>query len=119
MFHSRIKIGLITVVRAEHLGNDLLSGEGGEGERLDELLGGAGHDDLRLHATFLQQPEDLSCLVRRDTASNAECNLHSCLDERSGKANQGWWLGSGSRNKPLTPNHQHLAFKLLLRCRAT
>ena len=65
--------------RCEHAGDNFFSGKGGEGKRLDELLGGAGHDDLHTDATILQQANDFGCLVSCDAASDAQSDLHGFL----------------------------------------
>ncbi len=71
-----IDVGLVFLAGREHAGNDFFSGERGEGKRLDELLGGAGHDDLHADATVLQQTQNFSCFVRCDSAGDAEGDLH-------------------------------------------
>ena len=76
VFDGGIEVGFMLLAGSEHAGDDFFSGERGEGKRSYEFLGGAGHDDLHLDAAVLHQAYDLRSLVRRDSASNAERNLH-------------------------------------------
>ena len=62
--------------RAEHIGDDFFSGERCKGERTNKFLRGASHDDLHANAAVLQQAHNFCRLVGRDSAGNAESNLH-------------------------------------------
>ena len=75
MLNRRVDVGLL-VAGSEHVGNNLLSGEGCEGERPDEFLSGVGHDDLYADAPILQHAHNFSRLVRRNPAADAEGNFH-------------------------------------------
>ena len=76
MLDGGINIRLVFLAGREHASNDFLSGERSECEGLDELLGGVGHDDLHANATVLQQTQHFRCFVRRDSAGDAEGDLH-------------------------------------------
>src|ERR1019366_6451980 len=56
---------------APHGGDDLVAGERREGERLDKLLRGAGHDDAHLGAVLLEFADEFGCLVGSDPAADA------------------------------------------------
>src|SRR5712691_3404098 len=66
----------------EHSCNHFLAGERSEGERANELLGGAGHDDLHANAAVLQEPYNLGCFVSGDSAGDSESNLHMFTRQR-------------------------------------
>ena len=74
-----VDVGLMLFAGREHAGDDFFSGESGEGERADELLGGAGHDDLHADAAVLQQADDFRGLISCDSAGDAESDLHGIL----------------------------------------
>src|SRR6202034_2002132 len=61
----------------EHFGDDLLSGEGGEGKRRDEFLGGAGHHDLHVELFLLQAANEFRRFVSSHSASDTEGNFHN------------------------------------------
>ena len=65
------------IFRSEQVGDDFFSGESGEGERTNELLGGAGHDDLHADAAVLEQADDLRRLVGCNATGDAESDFHS------------------------------------------
>ena len=74
-----IDVGRMLLAGSEHAGDDFFSGERGEGEGANELLGGAGHDDLHANAAVLQQADDFRRLVGCNPAGNAEGDLHGFL----------------------------------------
>ena len=76
VFDGGIEVGFMLLARSKHAGDDFFSGECGKCERPYEFLGGAGHDDLHLDAAILHEADDLRSLVCRDSASDAERNLH-------------------------------------------
>ena len=53
-----------------------LSGERGEGQRGDEFLGGAGHDDLHVELFLLQAADEFGGFVGRYAAGYAESEFH-------------------------------------------
>ena len=58
-------------------GDDFVSGERGEGERLDELFRRFGHDDVNIERVLLQGAHQLRCFVSGDSAGDADCDLHT------------------------------------------
>src|ERR1039458_3848528 len=56
---------------APHGGDDFVAGERGEGKRLNELLGGAGHDDADVDFILLQEADEFSGLVGGDSAADS------------------------------------------------
>ena len=72
-------LGCLLLAGSEHAGDDFFSGEGSEGEGLNELLGGAGHDDLHADAAILQQADNFGGFVGCDSAGDAEGDFHGCL----------------------------------------
>ncbi len=60
-------------------GDDLVAGERGEGERFDELFGGAGHHDVDVERVLLQGADELGGFVGGDAAGNAEGDLEGKL----------------------------------------
>ncbi len=57
---------------APHGGDDLVAGERGERERLDEFLRGPGHGDADVDFILLQQADEFCGLVGGDSAGNAD-----------------------------------------------
>ena len=56
--------------RRPQAGDDFVSGERGEGERLDELLRRLGHDHVNIERLLLQGAHQLRCLVSGDAAGD-------------------------------------------------
>ena len=52
-----------------------MAGDGGEGEGLDELLGGGGHDDVGVEAGVLEEADEVDGLVGRDAAADSYGDL--------------------------------------------
>ena len=65
----------------EQSDRDRLVRERAERERIDEMRGVLGHDDLHAQAAFLQSADDLGGLVRGDAAGDADEHgfLHGTL----------------------------------------
>ena len=63
--------------RGPEAGDDLLSGERGEGERLDELPGCLGHDYVDIERVLLERTDQFCRLVSGDSAGDADCDLHA------------------------------------------
>ena len=69
------------VLDREEIGKDLSAGKGRKGERTDELLRGAGHNDLHLVLLLHQQARKFRGFVGRDPATYAEEDFHRVLRE--------------------------------------
>jgi hypothetical protein len=76
---GRIQIRFLPA-RGKHSCDDFFSGKGSEGEGADELLSGAGHDDLHADAAILQQANDFGGLIGCDAAGDTEGDLHDMFD---------------------------------------
>src|SRR5512141_3132910 len=94
MLDGGIKIGLSTVVGAEHLGEHLLSRESRKREWANKFLRRTGHYDLRADTAVLQQAKHFRRLVCCDAAGNAEGDVHECLDDDRGISSQLVWQSS-------------------------
>lgn len=64
-------------VFAPERGDDLVAGDGGEGEGADELLGGARHDDVGVEAGVLELADDLDGLVGGDASGDGDGDFES------------------------------------------
>jgi len=56
---GRVNVRSLLFAGRKHSGNHFFAGERGEGERANELLGRARHDDLHANATVLQEAHNL------------------------------------------------------------
>ena len=75
MLDRGVEIRLLSA-GAPQSGDDLLSGERSKGQRTDKLLGGIGHHHLHGDSLLLKKTYDLTGFVGRNTAANAESDLH-------------------------------------------
>ena len=73
-----VLVGGVAVGR-EHAGDDVVAGDGAEGERGDELLGGGGHDDVGVEAGVLEEAHEVYGLVGRDAAADSNGDFDGFL----------------------------------------
>ncbi len=71
---GRLRCGFLVRGFGPEAGDDLVAGEGGEGERADELLGGASHDDVDVGSALLEEADQLGGLVGGDSPGDAYRN---------------------------------------------
>jgi len=83
-------VSLVGILGSPEAGNDFVSGQGGEGERRDEVLRGPGHDHVHVECMLLQFAHQFRGFIRSDAASDADCDLHELRVQRRGCGVQGY-----------------------------
>ena len=76
VFDGGVEIIVGRFGRGPQAGDDFVSGERGEGERLNELFRRLGHDHVNIESMLLQGADQLCCLVGGDAAGDANRDLH-------------------------------------------